>query len=253
MFSSRYIYIYSSVMVIVVAALLAATANLLKPYQDKNIRAEKIQNILAAAGVVTSRAEAEDLYKKYILEEIVIDREGNVLSVFKDSTFQKGNIRAFNVDLKEELKKLEEHQADSSKPAPVFPLFVFSKEGTTEYIVPVLGKGLWGPIYGNIAFKSDMNTIAGANFGHDKETPGLGAEIALPPFQKQFVGKTIFDANGNFTSIKVVKGGVANSNIDPAHGVDAISGGTITSNGVTEMLRTNLENYVQYFKNMQNQ
>lgn len=251
MFSNRYIYIYSSVMVIVVAAVLAAAANLLKPYQDRNVRAEKIQNILASAGIETSRSEAEDLYDQYITEEIVINREGNVVSVYKDGQFQTGTFRAFDVDLKVEMKKLEEYLRDPSKPAPVFPLFVFSKNGTTEFIVPVRGKGLWGPIYGNIAFGSDMNTIAGANFGHDKETPGLGAEIALAPFQEQFVGKTIFDESGKFVGVTVVKGGVANSNIDPDHGVDAISGGTITSNGVTDMLAASLENYVKYFKSSQ--
>jgi len=238
-------------MVIIVAAVLALAANLLKPYQDRNIRAEKIQNILASAGITASRAEADSLYQKYIREEIVIDREGNVLSVYRDNRFETGNLRAFEVNLKIELKKLEAFLADPSNPPPVFPLFIFSKDTLKEYIIPVQGKGLWGPIYGNIALKSDMNTIAGANFGHDKETPGLGAEIALAPFQEQFVGKSIFDSGGNFSSIKVVKGGVANSNIDPRHGVDAISGGTITSNGVSDMLLTNLENYVSYFKNIQ--
>lgn len=252
MFSNRYIYIYSSVMVIVVAAVLAAAANLLKPYQERNIKAEKIQNILASAGISVSRAEADSLYRKYIVEELLIDRQGNVLSVYKDNQLVQGNLRAFNVDLRMELKKLERHLANPSEPAPVFPLFVFRNDTTTEYIVPLQGKGLWGPIYGNIAFMSDMNTITGANFGHDKETPGLGAEIALAPFEEQFTGKAIFDKNGRFVSVTVVKGGVANSNIDPDHGVDAISGGTITSNGVSEMLVTNLENYVEYFKSVQN-
>jgi Na+-transporting NADH:ubiquinone oxidoreductase subunit C len=235
-------------MVIIVAAVLALAANLLKPYQERNIRAEKIQNILASAGIAASRSEADSLYKKYIREEVVIDRQGNVISVYKDDRLQVGNLRAFDLNLKNELKKLDAYLADPNKPLPVFPLFIFTKDSLVEYIIPVQGKGLWGPIYGNIALKSDMNTIAGANFGHDKETPGLGAEIDLPQFEEQFTGKTIFDTDGNFVSIKVIKGGVANSNIDPRHGVDAISGGTITSNGVTDMLQTNLANYIQYFK-----
>jgi len=137
---------------------------------------------------------------------------------------------------------------DKSTKAPEYPLYVCEKEGKTYYIIPLRGKGLWGPLYANIAFEDDMNTIFGANFSHDKETPGLGAEIATSKFADQFIGKTIFDSDMNFVSVKVVKGGVANSNINILHGVDAISGGTITSNGVTNMIKDCLENYVEYIK-----
>ncbi len=101
---------------------------------------------------------------------------------------------------------------------------------------------------GNIAFDSDFNTVAGTSFDHKSETPGLGAEINTKEFQNQFKGKQIFDQNGNFVSVSVVKGGVANSAINPIHGVDAVSGGTITSNGTSEMLKDCIENYVSYIK-----
>jgi Na+-transporting NADH:ubiquinone oxidoreductase subunit C len=251
MFSNRYIFIYSSVMVIVVAILLSLAASMLKPYQEKNIKAEKIQYILAAAGIETTRAQAEEMFNLYIIEERVIDRDGQVLSIYRNGKLETGEVRAFQIDLKVELKKLEDHEKDPAKPSPVFPLYVFAKDTDTLFIVPMRGRGLWGPIYGNIAFRKDMNTISGAHFAHDKETPGLGAEIAMPFFYDQFIGKTIFDANGKFQSVKVVKGGVKNANIDPMHGVDAISGGTITSNGVSDMVMDCLENYVVYFKNNQ--
>ena len=90
-----------------------------------------------------------------------------------------------------------------------------------------------------------MNTVSGASFGHKAETPGLGAEINTEDFQKQFVGEKIFDESGNFVSVKVIKGGAAPEDL---HGVDAVSGGTITSNGVTEMLRRTLASYIPYFK-----
>jgi Na+-transporting NADH:ubiquinone oxidoreductase subunit C len=236
-------------MVIVVAILLALAANLLKPYQDKNIKAEKIQYILAAAGIETSRDQAEELFDRFIVEELVVDRDGNVLSVYKDDKLQTGEVRAFNVDLKVEMKKMKDFQEDPSKPEPLLPLYVCVKDNDTLYIVPMRGVGLWGPIYGNIAFKRDMNTIAGANFAHDKETPGLGAEISEPFFYNQFIGKTIFDDNGQFQSVRVIKGGVKNASIDPSHGVDAISGGTITSNAVSQMVKDCLENYITYFNN----
>ena len=107
---------------------------------------------------------------------------------------------------------------------------------------------MWGPIWGYIALDGDMNTIHGASFGHKSETPGLGAEIETKAFQQQFVGEKIFDASGDFISVKVVKGGAAPQDL---HGVDAISGGTITSNGVTEMLQRTLGHYVPFFKTKQ--
>jgi Na+-transporting NADH:ubiquinone oxidoreductase subunit C len=111
------------------------------------------------------------------------------------------------------------------------------------------GRGLWGQIYGNLALKEDLNTVGGSMFGHDKETPGLGAEIQNTEFEEQFLGKKLFDENGNFTSIKVQK--AASKVMTPeqfTHGVDAISGGTITSNGVSEMIMTNMSIYLEYIK-----
>ena len=116
--------------------------------------------------------------------------------------------------------------------------------GDTLYVTQVRGKGLWGPIWGFISFKTDMNTIFGAYFDHKGETPGLGAEIDTKKFQNQFKEKKIFDESGKFTSVKTIKGGAKPGDI---HGVDAISGGTITSNGVTDMLRDCLLDYQNFF------
>jgi Na+-transporting NADH:ubiquinone oxidoreductase subunit C len=108
---------------------------------------------------------------------------------------------------------------------------------------------LWGPVWGNIALEEDFKTVYGVTFGHKGETPGLGAEISTTDFQKQFSGKTIFDDEYNFTSVKVVKGGVVTMPPDQQiHGVDAISGGTITSNSVSDMLEDCLKNYKSYIK-----
>ena len=118
--------------------------------------------------------------------------------------------------------------------------------------MPLTGKGLWGPIWGYIAVKSDGKTVNGAVFDHKSETPGLGAEINTPKFMAQFEGKLLFDEQGNFVSIKVVKGGVANSNIKPPYGVDAVSGGTITSQGLEKMLEKSIQPYVPFLKELQN-
>ncbi|KAF5053853.1 Na(+)-translocating NADH-quinone reductase subunit C [anaerobic digester metagenome] len=249
MYSNGYIFRYASIMVILVAALLSAAAILLQPAQERNVKIEKIQDILRSAHIESTTADAEQLYDKHIVKEIVINAAGEEVGVYAGGKFEKGDRRAFLVDLKSELKAKQQIAEGKQAQEPVFPLFVCRKGTEDLYIIPLYGVGLWGPIWGNIALKSDFNTVEGVTFGHKGETPGLGAEIATDIFTTQFPAKTLFDANGNFTSIKVVKGGVANSSIDPSHGVDAISGGTITSNGVSDMLNSCLENYVTYFKN----
>ncbi|MCF8365662.1 MAG: NADH:ubiquinone reductase (Na(+)-transporting) subunit C [Bacteroidales bacterium] len=248
MFTNRYIFIYASVMVILVAAILSSASMVLKPFQEANIKAEKIQGILASANIETDRAAADQTYQKYVVEELAVDSKGNVVSVFKNSKLEKGDLRPFDIDLKVQLNLKKEEAAGKAVNTPVWPIFIMEKDGERSYVVPVRGVGLWGPIWGNIAFKSDFNTIAGATFDHKGETPGLGAEINTSWFEDEFKDKTIFDNTGKFQSVKVVKGGVSNSNIPPAHGVDAISGGTITSNGVSDMLNDCLENYVPYIE-----
>lgn len=243
--SNSYIFIYASVMVIIVAAVLSTTATILKDKQLQNVKNEKMQAILASANIESTPENSEETYNKYITEELILNQNGEVEDIYKGGKFEKGSQRAFYLDLKvEEFKKSQGENFSS-------PLFVCSVNGETYYIIPLLGKGLWGPIWGNIAFKSDFNTVKGVVFDHKGETPGLGAEIIFPAFTNPFIGKTIFDNQGNFTSIKVVKGGAAKLATDQQiHGVDAISGGTITSNGVNDMLRNNLENYVPYIKSL---
>ena len=119
------------------------------------------------------------------------------------------------------------------------------KDGKTYYVVPLWGAGLWKEIWGYVALDSDKNTIVGASFDHAGETPGLGAEINQSWYEDQYVGKQIMEGD-NFVSVTAVKGGAAPGN---AHQVDAISGGTITSDGVNNMLDERLQNYLPYFKN----
>ncbi len=247
MYSNRYIFVYATIMVIVVAAVLSTAAMYLKPFQQANIRTEKIKSILASANVESTSENAEELYEKFISEEILINEQGEVVSLYKDGKLQQGEKRAFDVEMKVALKKM-----DDSKEKAVFPLFVANKEGEKLYIIPVYGKGLWGPVWGNVALESDWKTVAGATFAHKAETPGLGAEIDTREFQAQFVGKTIFDDNNDFTSITIVKGGIVTMPEEKQiHGVDAISGGTITSNGVTDMLDDCLRIYLPYIKKQQ--
>lgn len=230
--NSGFTFIFSSVMVIVVAVLLAAASIVLGPYQAKNVRLEKMQNILSSIGIKTNREEAEKIFSQYIKAQVVLNSKGEPVTE---------KISAFDINLKKELDKARLGKADEQ----LFPLFVFDKDRKLYYIIPVRGKGLWGPIWGYIALEGDLNTVYGASFGHKGETPGLGAEIDTEEFQKQFKGKKIFDESGNFVSVHLIKGGAAPEDL---HGVDAVSGGTITSSGVSEMLQRTISSYLPYFK-----
>ena len=213
MFSDKngnaYIIMYSTVMVVIVAVLLAVAALALKPRQDANDLNEKKQNILA------SLSAQDQSYDEYI-DAYVVDKEGrriegeDVFALLNDlpGTFEAGK----------------------------FPIFE-AKDG--RVVIPVTGMGLWGPVWGYVALEKDMDTVSGIIMAHKGETPGLGAEIATPKYQANFVGKTIFEGD-KFVSVTLRKGGAK----DPAHEVDAISGGTKTSDGVTAMLYNSLENYL---------
>jgi Na+-transporting NADH:ubiquinone oxidoreductase subunit C len=223
-----YTFIYASVLVVVVAALLAFVSQSLKPIQAKNVEVAKKIDILKSVKIESTSKDAVEKYDKYIGDNsYIIDFNGDKID---------GD--AFTVNMEKEVKKsLEERH---------YPVYVFTVDGEKKYIIPVRGKGLWGPIWGYVSLNSDKKTVFGAIFGHKGETPGLGAEIDKPAFQIPFAGKTIFDENGNFTSIQV------NKNVDTSkdpHAVDAISGGTITSKGVEAMLKDCLSGYENFLKN----
>ncbi|MDA1008965.1 MAG: NADH:ubiquinone reductase (Na(+)-transporting) subunit C [Bacteroidetes bacterium] len=222
---NSYTVVFASIMVIIVAAALAYAAIGLKPFQDSNIVLEKKQNILTSVGITIDRENAAAKYSEYIKSEIVLNNKGEEV---------EGS--AFDIDLSKEMKKDVNTQ--------LLPLFISQIDGATSYIIPLRGKGLWGPIWGFIALKDDLTTVYGAVFDHKGETPGLGAEINQPFFQEPFAGKTIFEGL-NFTSIKVVKVGYSKGDM---HAVDGISGGTITSDGVTDMLSERLSMYLAYFE-----
>jgi len=226
--SNLYTFIFAIVMVIVVASALAFTATTLKPLQAENVRKEKMQNILSTIGVNVSRDEAGNLFTDYVKQEVALNADGT----------ENTEVDAFGIDLMKETKKPAEEQA--------FPLYIAEKEGKTYYVVPLWGAGLWKEIWGYVALDEDQNTILGASFDHAGETPGLGAEINQGWYEDQYIGKKILDENGDFVSVNALKGGADPNDM---HAVDAISGGTITSEGVNKMLDERLKNYLPYFKN----
>jgi len=228
--SNSYTFGFATIMVVIVAALLSYAAIGLKPFQDTNIELEKQQNILSSIGIDIQRDLAKEAYSKYIKQEIVLNYKGEEVD---------GD--ASEIDLKKELKKANIDQ--------VLPLFISNIDGFKQYIIPLRGKGLWGPIWGFIALEEDLNTVYGVSFDHKGETPGLGAEINQSFFQDPFIGKSIFDGE-TFKSIRVVKGGAREGD---NYAVDGISGGTITSDGVTDMLLERLNMYLPYIKKVKSE
>jgi len=236
-YSNTYIFMFSTIMVLIVAVLLSFVAEQLRPIQEKNIAVAKKLDILKSVGEANevSEAEEKDTYveeewNKFITRSYAIDINGQ----------EQEGVDAFGIDLKVQLAK-EPAERD-------LPIFIYTgSDGTDRFILPVRGTGLWGPIWGYVSFKEDLNTVYGAIFAHDKETPGLGAEIDQAWFYDQFIDKKIFDERGDFVSIQVQKGGA-----DPndEHAVDAISGGTITSVALEEMVENCLANYEIYFKSL---
>jgi Na+-transporting NADH:ubiquinone oxidoreductase subunit C len=222
-------------MVIIVAFVLSLSFSMLKPFQDANVKNEKYQNILASVGIIVTPQEAEAKYNEVIKESFVFDANGK--------TYQE---KAFDINLEDEFKKLRKDKNYTMK----FPVFIANNSGEKLYIFPVRGTGLWGPIWGVLSLKSDLNEVNGIIFDHASETPGLGAEIKDSPekFKNKFLGKKIFDNSDKFVGIKVVKG---SANGD--HQVDAISGATITCVGAENMLKDCLGYYKAYIQKLRQQ
>lgn len=223
--SNKYTIIYASVMVVLVAVGLAFTSQVLKDKQHKNEDIDKMRQLLRAVNIPSDDKDADKKYEQYIVSTFVMDAKG--AQIQED---------AFAIDMQDELKKKEAQRK--------YPVFVARINNHTYYILALRGTGLWGPIWGYISLQSDKNTVYGADFSHQGETPGLGAEITLPYFSEQFVNKQIFK-NGEYKSIAVVKAGKSVKNQDY---VDGISGGTITSQGVNNMLFASIKHYESFLK-----
>ena len=223
---NTYTFLYASIMVIVVAAILSTVAMSLKPMQKRNADIEKKKSILAAVNIASTAVDAEQIYAEKILKSYVVDIKGNE---------KEGD--AFTTDLKKQMAKGSER---------VLPVFECQTDEGLKYVFPLRGSGLWGPIWGYVALNEDLNTIYGANFDHEGETPGLGAEISTEKFEAQFKNnKKLFNAEGELISILVTKVGEV---APEEHKVDGISGGTITSKGLEKMLLDDFTNYKEFLK-----
>ena len=225
--SDLYAIIYSAFVVVIVAFLLAGVSSLLSPMQVENIRLDKKKQILASLNE-RELADAAATYDQLIVADPVVNAQGNVVK--ENGGFEVKNEEVSDANL---------------------PLYIANVDGAKKYIIPMTGNGLWGGIWGYIAINDDCNTIYGVYFSHASETPGLGAEIASDKFQNRFtmdkdgnaIVKKVYDENGA-VALEVKKG---KGNAD--YHIDAISGATITCNGLDGMLKTKLAPYYNYLKN----
>ncbi len=214
--SNSYTIVYASVLVIIVAFLLAFVSSSLNQRQSKNVELDTKKQILSALNVKNVK-DADAEYNKYVKSDMLLTADGTLVE----------NAGAFATSYEKEVKEQGR-----------LHLFIAQVDGDTKYVFPVYGAGLWGAIWGYVALDSDKDTVFGVYFSHASETPGLGAEIASDHFQAEFPGrKTIRDGE---VALGVVKHGKVE---DADYQVDGISGGTITSTGVNAMLKSCLSNY----------
>lgn len=199
---NSYIILYSTVMVVIVAFLLAFIYQTLKPMQDVNVALDKKKQILASLNIRdVSDSEAESKYQEVVKAENTV---GEGLTLYQCEV-----------------------------------------DGNKKVVVPVRGMGLWGPIWGYVALDDDKTTIFGAYFNHESETAGLGAEIKdSRAWQDQFRGKKVYSVDGKVVIAVKKKSDVKN----PESECDAVTGATLTSDGVSLMLQESFEKYKSYLK-----
>lgn len=222
--------IYAAVMVIIVALGLAFTHQTLIERQTANVNIDKMQQLLRSLNIDATAAEAQQRYGELVKNAYLINSDGTKVEGSEGTT---PNDPAFST-------------TPGDEEARGLPVYEAEIDGSVKYIIPMRGAGLWGPIWGYLAVESNGSTIYGAEFGHQGETPGLGAEIEMLSFREQFIGKEIIK-EGAFKSVAVVKPGQSVSDRDY---VDGISGGTITSKGVDAMLLNSVGEYERFLMNL---
>ncbi len=245
---NTYTVIYSTILVVLVAAILAFVAMSLQGKQNENVKLETISKLLGAASqadeslTIEGDADVLALYAEKIEDAFYVNGLGEKVGQMNTG---KENVKDIQVtttsDLKKQndiIKKIEDGQNDLASTLAM-PVYVFNINGKDVTVIPCYGAGLWGPIWGYLAINADGKTIDGAVFDHKGETPGLGAKIADAPFCKEFHGKSFnMDGGEVFTVAK------ASAITEPEHSVDAISGATITS----QALGKSINLWAKYYK-----
>ena len=223
--SNSYTIIYASVMVIIVAFLLAFVSSSLKPIQDANVAIDKKSQILASLNIRgLEKSEIPAKYDEVIACDPIIKADGTVVNegAGKDEA-------SFVLDSKD--------VTDEN-----MPLYIANVDGATKYVIPVTGRGLWGGLWGYIALNEDCQTVFGAYMSHASETAGLGALLVEDWFHARFVGKKLFKGDDQ-VALTVVKAGAVK---EADYEVDGLTGATLTTNGVAAMVKDGLQKYIGF-------
>lgn len=235
--SNTYTIVYASVMVVIVAFLLAFVSSALKPQQDANVAIDKKKQILYSLNVDDKDMEnVEEKYKEMVVADPIYGADATAPTAKGDQQDQDG-FQVATKDLKDDNR----------------PLYVCKVNGEDAYVIPVKGAGLWGGIWGYVSVAADGETVIGAYFNHEGETAGLGAEIKdNPKFRNQFAGKKLFNGDNKQTvALSVLKKGKTVDGVDnTTNRIDAVTGATLTSNGVNDMIHKGIGAYLDILDNL---
>tara|TARA_B110000908_G_C10171256_1_gene410937 strand:- start:29 stop:727 length:699 start_codon:yes stop_codon:yes gene_type:complete len=223
--SNGYTIGFLIVMVVIVGGMLAVFSEGLRPTIEKNVELDNKSKILNSVEYAGTDILAD--YKTKITA-IAVNNKGEIID----------GVNGYDLNLKKEYKKA----ADDRQ----FPVFIYKDASTTNYILPLIGLGLWDEVNGFAAFNSDFKTLKGVAFDHVAETPGLGAVITQKWFQDLFKGKTIFNKDNDYL-LKIYKAGKSPNGISD---VDGLSGATLTTEGMDNMMRDCIPNYLNYFNSL---
>ncbi len=236
--SNLYTVEFVAIVAVVFSMLLALAASLLKERQDANVALDMKKNILKAMQLADDTTPPDKVRSIFgtRVTSIVVDHQGNVVEDADPAKIKPEDV---------EKQPIEEQR---------YPLYVLQGEdgAPAAYAIPIEGKGLWSTLYGYLSLEADLDTVRGITFYKHGETPGLGGEIEAAWFQKQFVGKQVYNRGGDLVSVTVVKGKAADmyDGDELTHYVDGISGATLTSRGVTQLLDQDLKKYAAYFERL---
>ncbi len=244
--SNTYIIVFTAILTIILGGLLSLANQGLKPMQDKSIEIDTKKQILGAVVDVSEMSNQQILdYYNGTIKSIVVDYNGELIE-----TDEKGSpIVAEEVNIPKNFKQQPEDRQ--------YPVFIYHAEGNDDaveaYILPMYGTGLWGPIWGYVALETDLNTIKGAVFDHETETPGLGARITEKEVQQRFENKQIYDENGNLESVYMLKGESNPESALDEHHINGMSGATITGKGLSDMLKSYFSYYQGYIEKVKSE
>ena len=227
--------IFVALALCIVCSLVVSTAAvMLKPLQVKNKALDRKTNILAAAGLLQEGKSVEEQFGK-ITTRVVDLRTGQFTDAVDPATYDQLKA-AKTPDLSRDLSA-EEDQAKISRRENFALVYLVEQDGEIDkLILPVRGYGLWSTLQGFLALENDFNTVAGLGFFDHAETPGLGGEVDNPRWKKSWSGKEVYNAAGE-PVIRLIKGSVDPNSTDSEHKIDGLSGATLTSNGVTNLVQ----------------